>query len=91
MSKPEERPGPQEYLELFETDRRGARILEDLIQRFVRPSVSKGGIDAVIQTYERGGQRKVIDFIAMQINRANGVQVNDEENDNVQEWICFDG
>lgn len=79
MSKPEDtRPGPQEYLELFETDRRGARILEDLIQRFVRPGVSKGGIDAVLQTYERNGQRNVIDFIAIQINRANGVQVTDE-------------
>lgn len=76
------RPGPQEYLDLFEVDRRGARILEDLIQRFVRPGVSKGGIDAVLQTYERNGQRNVIDFIATQINRANGVQVNDEGEQN---------
>lgn len=61
------------YKELFEDDRRGAAILEDLIQRFARPAVQTGGIDAVLQTYHRLGERKVLDFIAAQINRANGV------------------
>lgn len=69
-----DRPGPKEYAELFEMDRRGARILEDLIQRFNRPAVSTGGIDAILQTFERGGQRNVIEFMVNQINRANGVQ-----------------
>ena len=72
----EERPTPQDYADIFETDRRGARLLEDLIQRFSRPGVSKGGIDAILQTYERNGQRNVIEFIVNQINRANGVQVD---------------
>lgn len=70
----EQRPTPNEYAELFETDRRGARILEDLILRFTRPPVTDGGIDAVLKTYERMGQRHVIDFIVTQINRANGLQ-----------------
>lgn len=76
------KPTAQDYHDLFETDRRGAAILEDLISRFVRPPVVKGGIDAVLQTYQNAGARKPIDFIASQINRANGVQVNDEGDEN---------
>ena len=68
----DERPTPQDYADLFEIDKRGQRILEDLIARFIRPAVSTGGIDAVLQTYERMGQRKPLDFIMAQINRANG-------------------
>lgn len=73
------RPSAQDYADLFETDRRGARILEDLIQRFVRPPVTDGGIDAVLKTYERLGQRRPLDFIASMINRANGVQVDETQ------------
>lgn len=65
-------PTPEDYRDLFETDRRGQRILEHLISRFVRPPVTTGGIDAVLQTFERVGQRKPLDFIMTQINRANG-------------------
>lgn len=72
-------PTPEEYAALFEDDKRGAAILEHLIQLFARPPVVDGGIDAVLKTYERGGQRKVLDFIATQINRARGVDVNQEE------------
>ncbi len=64
---------PSVYKEIFEDDRRGAAVLEDLIQRFARPQVNSGGIDAVLKTYERGGMRLVLDFITAQINRANGV------------------
>jgi hypothetical protein len=82
MNKSIDRPGPQEYLELFETDRRGARILEDLILRFSQPPVVAGGIDAVLKTYLRIGQTEVVNYIVRQINKANNVQVNEEENDN---------
>lgn len=75
----EQRPSPQDYADLFEIDKRGRRILEDLIRRFVRPSVSTGGIDAVLQTYDRAGQRKPLDFIMQQINRANGAPEEPEE------------
>lgn len=68
------RPTAQDYADLFEVNRQGARVFEDLVQRFYRPQVTKGGIDAVLETYERGGMRKVIDFITTQINRAHGVQ-----------------
>lgn len=68
---------PRDYADLFETDKRGARILEDLIRRFVRPPVTEGGIDAVLKTYDRLGQRRPLDFICTMIDRANGVQVDD--------------
>jgi hypothetical protein len=78
MSKSDQdRPTAQDYSDLFETDKRGARILEDLLMRFVRPPVTDGGIDAVLKTYERMGQRKPLDFIVSMINRANGVQVEE--------------
>lgn len=38
----EQKPTPQDYADLFEVDKRGQRILEDLICRFVRPSVTDG-------------------------------------------------
>ncbi|MEJ2895817.1 hypothetical protein RVU96_16810 [Bordetella avium] len=64
---------PQAYKEIFEDDRRGAAILEDLTARFARPAVVTGGIDAVLQTYQRDGMRRVIEHIVNQINRASGV------------------
>lgn len=73
------RPTPQDYADLFEVDRRGQRILEDLIARFIRPPVTDGGIDAVLKTYERLGQRKPLDYIMNQINRANGVAADPNE------------
>lgn len=73
-------PTPEQYKALFEDDRRGAAILEDLTQRFARPAVTTGGIDAVLQTYHRDGMRRVVEFIVSQINRAHGVDVNEEEN-----------
>lgn len=72
-------PTPQDYAALFEDDRRGAAILEHLTRIFARPAVVKGGIDAVLETYQRDGQRRVLEFIVSQINRANGVDVNQEE------------
>ena len=73
------RPTPADYKDLFETDKRGATILEDLIRRFIRPAVTDGGIDAVLKTYDRLGQRRPLDFICNQINRANGVQVDENQ------------
>ena len=81
MSQHDYQPTPQDYADLFEVDKRGQRILEDLIRRFVRPPVTTGGIDAVLQTYDRMGQRKPLDFILQQINRASGVVDDNHEGD----------
>ena len=72
-------PTPEDYKALFEDDRRGVVILEHLIRTFARPAVVKGGIDAVLETYQRDGQRRVLEFITNQINRAHGVDVNNQE------------
>lgn len=71
-------PSPELYRDVFETDKRGAAILEHLTQAFARPAVVKGGIDAVLETYQRAGQRLVLDFIVTQINRANGVDTQED-------------
>lgn len=72
-------PTPDLYKQIFEDDRRGAAILEHLTKLFARPAVTNGGIDAVLQTYHRDGQRSVLEFIVGQINRANGLQDPNEE------------
>jgi hypothetical protein len=61
------------YLELFEQHPTGRLVLENLIQAFTQPAVTDGGIDAVLKTYQRMGQRRVLDHIINQINRAQGV------------------
>ena len=71
-------PTAQDYKELFEDDRRGAAILEHLTRAFARPAVVTGGIDAVLETYQRDGQRRVLEFIVSQINRAHGVETQEE-------------
>lgn len=71
-------PSPQDYKDLFETDKRGAHILEHLARIFVKGPVTDGGIDAVLKTYMHEGQRKPLDFIVNQINRANGVREEGE-------------
>lgn len=72
-------PDPHTYKAIFEDDTRGAAILEHLTRTFARPAVVNGGIDAVLETYQRDGQRRVLEFIVNQINRAQGVDVNQEE------------
>ncbi len=64
---------PETYARLFENSADGAAVLEDLVTRFSRAQVSKGGIDAILKTYENGGARKVVDYILAQINTAHGV------------------
>jgi hypothetical protein len=65
---------PRVYARLFEEDREGAAVLDELAARFARPAVTKGGIDAVLQTYHNDGARAVIEFIVARVNQANGVQ-----------------
>lgn len=75
------RPTPADYKLIFEDHKVGAAILDDLIHIFAKAPVMRGGIDAVLQTYANGGQRRVLDHIANQINRANNVPVNEEGDD----------
>ncbi len=76
---------PALYRDIFEADRRGAAILEDLVLRFGHAKVhTDGGIDAILKTYRAAARREVLDYIAIQINRANGAtdpQPPDDEGD----------
>lgn len=71
MSRPPQ-VTPALFREIFETDKRGAAILEALVERFSQPAVTDGGIDAVLKTYERMGSNRVVQYIVGQINMANG-------------------
>lgn len=75
----EQRLTPQDYADLFETDKRGAHILDDLIRRFGGPKGHAAGIDRILDTHELMGRRQVLDFIVTQINRAAGVPVDDNQ------------
>lgn len=72
---------PEMFREVFEQHPTGALILEHLINRFTRPAVTEGGIDAVLKTYLRQGQRQPLDYILAQMNRANGVHTEGETDD----------
>lgn len=63
---------PTLYKQIFEDDKRGAAILHELVTMFAKPHVEVGGIDAVLQTYTRAGNRQVLDFILRRVNAANG-------------------
>lgn len=68
------------YRDIFETDKRGAALFDDLAARFAKGPAAGFDAAAVNQTFARAHQRKVIDYILNRINRANGVtQGTDDE------------
>ncbi len=78
ISEPHQTATPEDYALIFESNKVGQRILDDLIKRFAYSSSNHtDGINRILNTFEDKGARKAIDFIVLQINRANGV--NDDE------------
>lgn len=73
------RPDAAAYARVFEGHHEGALILEDLTRRFGGAMFVKGGEEGRRETDYRLGRRAVLDFILGQINRANGVQAGDEQ------------
>jgi len=69
------------FKRVFEDHHEGRLVLELLIQRFAKNACTVGGIDAILTTYKQAGAREVLDHVVNRINRANGVQVdpNDQE------------
>lgn len=62
------------YGSIFEDDKRGAAILDDLMNRFQSGApVTDGGIDAVLKTYAKMGEATVIGYIVMRINQARAL------------------
>ena len=78
MNQPQALP-PEVYARVFENHAEGRQILEELTRRFARPAVTTGGIDAVLQTYQRDGLRKVVEFIVARINQAAGLDISEQE------------
>ena len=65
---------PATYVRVFEQHAEGALILAELERRFSRGPVFEGGIDGVRRSDFNAGARSVVEFIALKINQANGVQ-----------------
>lgn len=70
---------PEVYARVFEGMPEGQQIFDELVRRFMRPAKLEGGIDAVLQTYHREGQRAVVQFLINRINQAHGVDDVPEE------------
>lgn len=61
------------YKQIFEEDKRGKLIFQDLYVRFGRDlGVTDGGIDAVLKTYQNIGKQAVLDHILRMCDRADG-------------------
>ena len=70
---------PRIYRRIFEQDSDGAAILDELWRVFAKGAVTKGGIDAILETYHRDGARAVLEHIVRRINQANGVTDGPEQ------------
>ncbi|MHC9480241.1 Bbp19 family protein [Klebsiella pneumoniae] len=64
---------PEDYRRIFEETPGGPQVLDELTRRFGREAYVKGGTEGDRETCYRAGQRSVLDFILMQINKADGV------------------
>ena len=64
---------PEDYRRIFEEMPGGPQGLDELTRRFGREAYVKGGTEGDRETCYRAGQRSVLDFILMQINKADGV------------------
>lgn len=70
---------PAAYVRVFEQHAEGALILAELERRFSQGPVFAGGIDGVRRSDFNAGARSVVEFIALKINQANGVQDHESE------------
>lgn len=68
-----------DYKVVFEDSMAGQLVLDDLIARFAGQIFVKGGHEGDRETCYRAGKRDVVEYIVKMINRANGV--NDENQD----------
>lgn len=70
----ERKADPAMYARVFEGHAEGARVLEDLVDRFGGRLYVRGGQDAERQTLVNLGRRQLLDFIVGMVNAANGVE-----------------
>lgn len=77
----ERKADPAMYARVFEENREGQLVLEDLVQRFGGRLYVKGDHAAERQTLVNLGRRELLDHILGQINLAHGVDPSDEDTD----------
>lgn len=70
---------PEDFKRIFEEMPGGSQVLDELTRRFGREAYVKGGTEGDRETCYRAGQRSVLDFILMQINKADGVDDDVED------------
>lgn len=62
------------YREIFEDDKRGQVLLEDLMKRYVRkPNPNDFTQEGMLRTFVQTHQREVVEYIVRQINAAHDV------------------
>lgn len=85
---------PGDYRDLFEIDRRGQRVYDDLLARFALRPKKTTGIDRLIDQSEFIGQCRVVGFIKLMCDTANGIhepelpeftQTQEEGNDGIDD------
>lgn len=76
---------PDDYALIFEQHKVGQRVFEDLLQRFGRVPDKSAGIDRILDQFQYAGQRKVIEFITLRINQANGAETDEHPQVSVDE------
>lgn len=59
------------YARLFQDAQDGPDVIDDLKRKFAFSAVTKGGIDGILETYQRDGARRVIEYILSRIKQAN--------------------
>lgn len=69
---------PEDFARVFEGDPIGARILEDLVERYGRNPYVKGGLEAQRETDFNAGKLEVVNFLLRKINQAHGAE-DDEQ------------
>lgn len=82
LVRPEPIATPEDYALIFEVNKTGQKVLDDLIKRFANKGNGGAGIDRILNTFEYQGQRNVLDYIINQVNKANGV--NDDSDITVE-------
>lgn len=72
---------PDDYATIFSDNKVGQKIYEDLMKRFGAMRSKSTGIDRVLDQQEYWGARKILEFITLRINQANGVQDDGSSNE----------
>lgn len=72
------RATPTTYQAVFDLDRNGIRVLEDLTARFCRSAFVSDSHGGERETCRRLGNQEVINFVVLQVSKANDPNYKEE-------------